>query len=131
MYRAHLLMVAMCAQLVEIVTQLATMAVRAVNLRDHVATHPRLGVVDHISCHPLDPSFELKAAGQVAHSIGISLSAVLPTMPVLMYGAACPEGRRLQDVRRACGVCASLPCDVSCSAAVWSNAVHVVDASAL
>ena len=42
-------------QLAAAAVALARAAVAALDLRAHAATHPRLGTVDHISCHPLPP----------------------------------------------------------------------------
>jgi Formiminotransferase domain, N-terminal subdomain len=93
----------MPAQLTERITNLATAAACEISLQQHSASHPRLGVVDHISCHPIQPVSDLRTASQVAHDIGAALARALPDLPVLMYGAACPRESRLQDVRRACG----------------------------
>lgn len=40
-------------QLAAAVVALAQEALQLLDLRQHTATHPRLGTVDHISCHPL------------------------------------------------------------------------------
>jgi glutamate formiminotransferase len=93
----------MPAQLTERITNLATAAACEISLQQHSASHPRLGVVDHISCHPIQPASDLHTASHVAHDIGAALAEALPDLPVLMYGAACPRESRLQDVRRACG----------------------------
>ena len=46
-------------------TALAERALSLVDLRDHAATHPRCGVVDHISCH---------AVGDADASVAVSLA---------------------------------------------------------
>lgn len=54
-------------QLAAAVASLAHAALAVVDLRCHAATHPRLGAVDHISCHPLAaPSAEPEAAAEAA-----------------------------------------------------------------
>lgn len=44
------------AQLVSAAVTVAEAALGAIDLRAHDATHPRLGAVDHISCHPVPAS---------------------------------------------------------------------------
>ena len=60
------------------ITQLATAAVQLsraaltqLDLRQHTATHPRLGVVDHISCNPLGAQAQLSHAADAAQTIGV------------------------------------------------------------
>lgn len=85
------------------VASLAAAAAESIDLSRHTATHPRLGVVDHISCHPLRPHHGLAAASAAALGVAEAIAAAEPQLPVLLYGAADPQGRRLRDIRRACG----------------------------
>ena len=43
-------------------------ALSSLDLRAHTASHPRLGVVDHISCHPLLQPSDVHAAAEVSSS---------------------------------------------------------------
>ncbi len=83
--------------------QLATKALECLDLRRHAATHPRLGVADHISCHPLSGAASLEDAAALARSIAQQLSSGPHQLPVYLYGSASREGRRLADVRRQLG----------------------------
>lgn len=83
---------------------LAHAALQAVDLRTHEASHPRLGAVDHISCHPLVPgpagmALAVQAARSIAQQLGTGAAAV----PVFLYGEAHPQHAALADVRRALG----------------------------
>lgn len=60
-----------CVQLVGAATALAKDALSRLNLSDHDASHPRLGVVDHISCHNLDRDASLEEPADIARQIGI------------------------------------------------------------
>lgn len=91
-------------QLSECVISIAKEAARRISLRDHVATHPRLGVVDHIACHHLGEPQQAAAAQSAACRIAAGVSRNLPTLPVILYGDASPQKLRLQDIRRACGM---------------------------
>jgi glutamate formiminotransferase len=89
------------------VVRLATVAASLVNLQRQSAFHPRLGAIDHISCHALVPSTRSKTcATSLARAIAAGLSKALPSLPVLMYGDASADGVKLQQVRRECGMCA-------------------------
>ena len=58
-------------QLVNAVARMAGAAISALDLQEHEGSHPRLGVVDHISCHPLG-SASLSMAAETARSLGES-----------------------------------------------------------
>jgi hypothetical protein len=63
----------MCAaafQLVIAAVQLSKAALSLLDLQEHTATHPRLGVVDHITCNPLGSEAQLSSATEAALSIG-------------------------------------------------------------
>lgn len=90
-------------QLSDCVTAIATEAAKWISLRDHVATHPRLGVLDHIACHHLGQPHQAESARSAACRIAAGVSRQLPSLPVILYGDASPQKLRLQDIRRACG----------------------------
>jgi len=76
-------------------------ALSLVDLRNHSATHPRCGVVDHISCHALGET-DAAAAVSLARHLGEGIGGHLH-IPVLMYGLASPVGAQLADLRRQYG----------------------------
>ncbi len=110
---------------------LSAAALQRLDLRRHVATHPRLGAVDHISLHPVPapaarPGDDNGATGQAATTTNPTLEEAPRGMaqavaaarrvaerlsqepwrlPVYLYGFAHPSGpqRQLADVRRALG----------------------------
>ncbi len=45
------------------------------DLRAHHATHPRLGIIDHISCSPLHPVDDLQPAARLAGQLGKPMTA--------------------------------------------------------
>ena len=57
-------------QLASAAVQLARAAIELLDLRQHAASHPRLGVVDHVSLQPAGLDSTLHAAAQVARAIG-------------------------------------------------------------
>ena len=57
-------------QLASAAVALSRAALRELDLRQHDATHPRLGIVDHISCQPVGPEATLSDAANVAIRIG-------------------------------------------------------------
>ena len=59
-------------QLADAAVSLAREALELLDLREQVASHPRLGTVDHISCHPFGDGTPLAEADQAAHLIGRS-----------------------------------------------------------
>ncbi|CAK0753391.1 hypothetical protein CVIRNUC_002217 [Coccomyxa viridis] len=75
-------------------------ALSLLDLQQHTATHPRIGVVDHISCNPLGAEAELCSAAEVAQSIGRSLGEGEHAVPVMLYGAAHSAGQTLASIRR-------------------------------
>lgn len=92
-------------QLTSTVTALAQHALSAVDLRQHTADHPRLGVIDHVSLHPLGPEATLQLAAAAANDIGQRLAAPPIGLPVYYYGSAHRDGRGLAEVRRRLGGC--------------------------
>ena len=53
------------------------------DLRTHVATHPRLGVVDHVLCSPLG-SADASQAVRAAAAIARALACGEPPVPVYL-----------------------------------------------
>ena len=86
---------------------LARAALASVDLRRHAATHPRLGAVDHISCHPLTaPASHMQHAIAAAQSIAQQLGEGPHAVPTYLYGHAHPAQQELADIRRQLGYCA-------------------------
>ena len=73
-------------------------ALALVDLREHSATHPRCGVVDHISCHAIGEA-NRDVAANLARRLGEGIGRDL-SVPVLLYGLASPTGVQLADLRR-------------------------------
>lgn len=84
--------------------ELSRRALLAIDLRMHEASHPRIGVVDHVSVHPLG-----KGGQQLAHEAGVAIGKALSEeegLPVLLYGdlndgkglAEVSNGMRLNDM---------------------------------
>ncbi|EFN58522.1 hypothetical protein CHLNCDRAFT_17265, partial [Chlorella variabilis] len=103
---------------------LARAALALLDLRQHAATHPRLGCVDHISCHPLPTSEagsaaaaaaaadagELRqrqqdeaGAAALAVAIASELGSGPQAVPVYTYGWAHQQRQPLDAVRRQLG----------------------------
>ncbi len=97
-----------CVQLTQSILDIATECLQHLDLRQHAATHPRLGVIDHISLHPLQPTAATSAAGEglaSAARCAREASAGLGAMglPVYLYGHARDDRRTLADIRRQLG----------------------------
>ncbi|KAI3436723.1 hypothetical protein D9Q98_006138 [Chlorella vulgaris] len=114
-------------QLATAATTLARAAMQLLSLQQHSATHPRLGTVDHISCHPLQvgppppaaaaaaatPASaclreglqlqEEEGAAALALAIARDLGGGPQAVPVFTYGWAHPQQRRLDALRRQLG----------------------------
>jgi glutamate formiminotransferase len=105
---------------------LARAALELLDLQTHRASHPRLGAVDHISCHPLAPANlpnppekepilaaarglrppqlgGMADAASAAQSIARLLGTGPQAVPCYLYGAAHAEQRSLAAVRRQLG----------------------------
>lgn len=114
------------------VVAMAAAAYEAINLEQHLGTHPRLGVVDDIVFHPLARASLDEAAWlakKVASEIGNLLQGILIlililtisasfnldfveleyksfcccTVPVYLYAAAHPTGKGVDTIRRELG----------------------------
>ncbi len=57
-------------QLASAAVRLARAAIELLDLRQHAASHPRLGIVDHVSLQPAGSDSSLHAAAEVARAIG-------------------------------------------------------------
>ncbi|KAI3937089.1 hypothetical protein MKX01_015304 [Papaver californicum] len=73
----------------------------SIDLELHCATHPRLGVVDHICFHPLAQT-SLDETAWLAKSVATDIGSSLQ-VPTFLYGAAHQEGKRLDLIRRQLG----------------------------
>ena len=104
----HLISPSIPWQLTEAVSDVAVQALAAIDLSTHLATHPRLGSVDHISCHPIGQDATIQEAAALAHHIGAQLSTGTASLPVYYYGAASKQGHSLAHIRRQLGEKAGL-----------------------
>lgn len=83
------------------VMDMVTAALSHINLQQHAGSHPRLGVVDHICFHPLGSS-SLPSVASLARSLSLRISSHC-AVPTYVYGAAHPENRPLDYIRRSLG----------------------------
>lgn len=82
---------------VEVALRVINEAFLHVDMTKHVdATHPRVGVVDHVSFHPLGNT-PLEVARKAACALGQRVGEKWP-VPVLLYGSC--NNKSLADVRR-------------------------------
>jgi glutamate formiminotransferase len=102
-----------CLQLAQAAVRIALEALGRLDLRSHTATHPRLGVADHISCHPLGDGAALEDAAALAKAIAVQLATGPHQLPVYLYGSASNSNRSLAEVRRQLGERAAWPDQVS------------------
>ncbi len=63
---------------------MAGAAISALDLQEHEGSHPRLGVVDHISCHPLG-SANLSMAAETARSVGECKALIHAYLPAVRW----------------------------------------------
>ena len=77
----------------------ARASLREIDMRTHGGTHPRVGVVDHVSCHALRGAREDAAA--LARGIGKGLASF--GVPCALYGDASRDGIGLDEIRRRSG----------------------------
>lgn len=85
-------------RLVEAVVSLAGSAIEEIDIRTHRGVHPRIGSLDVAPFVPL-PGSSLAEAIRLARRAGSEI-AVRYGIPVYLYGAAAPAGRRLAEIRR-------------------------------
>jgi glutamate formiminotransferase len=88
--------------------RLASLALERIDLRSHEASHPRLGIVDHVSVHPLLPnassSADREAAQDAASALALRIGGSLgKRLPVYFYGAAAASAVPLDELRRSLG----------------------------
>ncbi|KAF6990789.1 hypothetical protein CFC21_007947 [Triticum aestivum] len=75
-------------------------AFSAINLEVHCGTHPRIGVVDDISFHPLNQADTIEDAAQLAKLVASDIGNGLQ---VFLYAAAHPTSKSVSAVRRELG----------------------------
>jgi glutamate formiminotransferase / formiminotetrahydrofolate cyclodeaminase len=99
-HRAVLTFVGEPAAIEDAVTALATAAVQAIDLREHVGVHPRVGALDVVPFVPMRGA-TMDDAIAVARRVGARLAAAIG-VPIFLYqhAATRPERRRLEDIRR-------------------------------
>lgn len=93
------------AELGTAVASVAQVAAEVVDMREQEARHPRLGVLDHVSVHPLGTSGAdgMADASVAARNIAARLGDDVG-LPYYLYGAASATGDvRLAAIRRALG----------------------------
>ncbi|EAY90773.1 hypothetical protein OsI_12376 [Oryza sativa Indica Group] len=76
-------------------------AFSTINLETHTGTHPRIGVIDDMSFHPLNQA-TMEDAAQLAKTVASDIGNFLQ-VPVFLYGAAHPTGKPVTAVRRELG----------------------------
>lgn len=77
-------------------------AFSAINLEVHCGTHPRIGVVDDLSFHPLSQAATMEDAAQLAKLVASDIGNGLQ-VPVFLYAAAHHSGKSVSAVRRELG----------------------------
>ncbi|KAL8511062.1 hypothetical protein ACS0TY_017762 [Phlomoides rotata] len=87
--------------LLQSLVAMAEAAYGAINLESHSGAHPRLGVIDDISCHPLARA-SLDEAAWLATAIASDIGNRFH-VPVYLYAAAHPTGKALDTIRRELG----------------------------
>lgn len=88
------------------VTAFSAYAVEHVDLREHVAAHPRLGAVDHVLCAPIRPPQDDQDETWTAREVALRVAEGLAKrteVSVALYGDADAKNRSLAEVRRALG----------------------------
>jgi len=79
--------------------EVAEASLKEVDMRTHDASHPRVGVVDHVSCHSLTGG--RRDAAELARGIGSGLGDF--GVPVKLYGDAARDAVTLDEIRRQSG----------------------------
>ncbi|VAH08704.1 unnamed protein product [Triticum turgidum subsp. durum] len=77
-------------------------AFSAINLEVHSGTHPRIGVVDDMSFHPLSQAATMEDAAQLAKLVASDIGNGLQ-VPVFLYAAAHPTSKSVSAIRRELG----------------------------
>lgn len=88
------------AMLPTAIHRIAKHVISSLDLRKHTASHPRLGVMDHISLFQLG-----RASAEGTTAVGRQVTAALQELrfPVLCYGRLDPKDRSLASIRRELG----------------------------
>ncbi|XP_006650273.1 formimidoyltransferase-cyclodeaminase-like isoform X2 [Oryza brachyantha] len=84
-----------------VLLEMTETAFSTINLEMHTGTHPRIGVVDDMSFHPLNQA-TMEDAAQLAKMVASDIGNGLQ-VPVFLYGAAHPTGKSATAVRRGLG----------------------------
>eukprot|EP00045_Choanoeca_perplexa_P019101 m.2184 g.2184 ORF g.2184 m.2184 type:complete len:219 (-) comp3108_c0_seq1:43-699(-) len=95
--------------LVNTTTKIVQAACAAITVTQHEGSHPRIGTVDHISCHDLSSVLQgsttvgdiTKASITLAQQLSSAVAAVGPT--TYLYGQANPTNLTLAQLRRELG----------------------------
>jgi glutamate formiminotransferase len=107
------------------VAAITAAAIKMIDLEQHSAQHPRLGVVDHISCHPLltdnkNNNNNMASTVTAAETIAKRLGGDSLHLPVYLYGHAHPQQRQLVDIRKSFGYFRpNTPTDIT-----WKGAIQ-------
>ncbi|CAM6109051.1 unnamed protein product [Calypogeia fissa] len=83
------------------VTETVRAAIETIDLQEHSGTHPRIGVVDHVTFHALG-SASLEEVASLARTVAADIASQFK-VPTFLYGAAHSDGRPLDAVRRSLG----------------------------
>lgn len=76
-------------------------AYHQIDLGNHCGGHPRLGSVDLVPIHPINPVVHLKECGQVAQQIGRRIVENIKGTSVFLFGHAdVPQNRGLVERRK-------------------------------
>lgn len=86
----------------EVLFAMIKTAFSAINLEKHCGAHPRIGVVDDISFHPLGQAATMEDAAELAKLVACDIGNELK-VPVFFYGAAHPKGKTASKVRHKLG----------------------------
>ncbi|KAE8810810.1 Formimidoyltransferase-cyclodeaminase [Hordeum vulgare] len=86
----------------KVLLEMIEAAFSAINLQAHSGTHPRIGVVDDISFHPLSPAATMEDAAQLAKLVASDIGNGLQ-VPVFLYAAAHPTSKSVSAARRELG----------------------------
>lgn len=104
-HRAGITLASICSERLEAgIVAVCREALLNLDLRSHIASHPRVGTVDHVACNPLGEATCEEAADvaiRVAQHLGSG--ALGSAIPVYLYGAAREDSRSLAELRRSLG----------------------------
>ncbi|KAG8062652.1 hypothetical protein GUJ93_ZPchr0003g17933 [Zizania palustris] len=84
-----------------VLLEMIEVAFSSINLELHTGTHPRIGVIDDMSFHPLNQA-TMEEAAQLAKMVASDIGNCLQ-VPVFLYGVAHPTSKPVTAVRRELG----------------------------